>query len=88
MELFVITELANRGLTTAVFDPARLSASSYLELTRHAAVAEIALHPLPDLLANQRAVKDEWEIHLTRRCVTIAEQALGELMGGGAGSLF
>ena len=72
MELFVITELANRGLTTAVFDPARLSASSYLELTRHAAVAEIALHLLPDLLANQRAVKDEWEIALTRQCVAIA----------------
>jgi Xaa-Pro aminopeptidase len=87
MELFVITELANRGLTTAVFDPARLSTSSYLELTRHAAVAGIALHPLPDLLANQRAVKDDWEIHLTRRCVTIAEQALAELISGGADSL-
>ena len=87
MELFLITELTRRSLSTAVFDPARLSASSYLELTKHAAAAGIALHPLPDLLADLRAVKDEWEIHLTRRCVTIAEQALGELMGGGAGSL-
>lgn len=87
MERFLVTELAHRGLNDVVIDPARLSARSYLQLAQHATAAGVTLRTVPDLLAGLRAVKDEWEIALTRQCVEIAEQAFAELISGGANGL-
>jgi Xaa-Pro aminopeptidase len=87
LEQFVVAELVRRGIDTVVIDPARLSAQSYLRLTRHAADSGIRLKDHPEILAGVRAVKDPAEITLTRQCVRIAEQAFTELLAKGAASL-
>ena len=87
MERFLMTEAAKRGLNNCAIDSSRLSASSYLLLAQHATAAGVTLQALPNLLAGLRAVKDESEIALTRRCVAIAEAALAELISGGASKL-
>jgi Xaa-Pro aminopeptidase len=87
LEQFVIGELAKLGRRSAVIDPTKLSALSYLGITRHAAAAGVEVHCVPGLLAGVRAVKDASELALTRRCVQIAEQAFSELLQGGASAL-
>lgn len=87
LEQFVVAELVRRGIDTVIIDPARLSAQSYLRLTRHAADSGIRLKDHPEILAGVRAVKDPAEINLTRQCVRIAEQAFTELLAQGASSL-
>lgn len=87
LEQFILRELVQRGLKTAVIDPARLSAQSYLRLSGHAASDGIRLLATPEILAPLRAVKDAHEIALTRHCVRIAEQALSGLLAQGAGHL-
>ena len=86
-ELFLSTELAGRGLDTVVFDSSSLSTRSYLILAEHAKTAGLELLPRPDLLGGLRAVKDASEIALSRQCMAIAEQALAELISGGADAL-
>jgi len=87
LEQFVIAEVARRGLASAAIDPARLTAQSYLRLTRHMQAAGISVCCLPECIANLRAVKDLTEIALTRRCVGIAELAFSELIGQGTAAL-
>jgi Xaa-Pro aminopeptidase len=87
LEQFVVAELVRRGIDTVTIDPAKLSAQSYLRLTRHAADSGIRLTDHPEILAGVRAVKDPAEITLTRQCVRIAEQAFTELLAQGASSL-
>jgi Xaa-Pro aminopeptidase len=87
VEQFVISKLSQRGLTRVVVDPARLSAQSYFQFAAHATTAGLELCALPDLLSSVRAVKDETEIALTRRCVEIAESAFRALLEQGAGAL-
>jgi Xaa-Pro aminopeptidase len=87
VELFVISELARRDLGVIGIDPARISADSYLRLTRHAAAAGIELVLLPEAVASLRAVKDPLELACTRRCVAIAETAFRDLIRGGAAAV-
>ena len=87
IEQFIIGELARRGHHTIVIDPAKLTARAHLALLRHAAAAGMEIRDIPDLLAGVRAVKDAFEIALTRRCVRIAQQAFADLIAGGASSL-
>jgi Xaa-Pro aminopeptidase len=86
-EQFVIGELVRRGLDTVVIDPAKLTAQSYLGITRHATAAGVVVHGIPEFLAGLRAVKDASEIALTRHCVRLAEQAFSDLIDGGARAL-
>lgn len=87
VELFVVLELARRGLRVVGLDPTRILADSYLRFTRHAAAAGIEIVWVSGAVAALRAVKDAVEIECTRRCVAIAEQAFRELIGGGASAL-
>jgi|GEM_PF-464984 len=87
LEQFVVAELTKRGLDTVVIDPAKLTAQSYLAITRHATAAGIVVHGIPEFLSSLRAVKDASEIALARHCVRIAEQAFSDLIAGGARAL-
>lgn len=84
LEQFVIGELARRNLGITAIDPSRLAAQSYFRLTRHAATFGIGLECVPEALASLRSVKDPSELALTRRCVNIAERAMGGLLAQGA----
>jgi len=87
IEQFIIGELAKRGHHAVVVDSAKLTAQSYLGILRHAAAAGIEIHDIPNLLAGVRAVKDAFEIALTRQCVRIAQLAFADLIAGGARAL-
>jgi Xaa-Pro aminopeptidase len=84
LEQFFIKELKQLGHETIAVDSARLSARSYIKLNRYADGAGIRIRVFPDLLVHHRAVKDAWEIQTTRKCVSIAEQALREMTEQGA----
>ncbi len=87
VELFVISELARRGIGHIGLDPGRIVAESYLRVTCHADAAGIGVEPVSGQVAALRAVKDPLEIDRTRRCVSIAEKAFRELIHGGAAAL-
>jgi Xaa-Pro aminopeptidase len=87
VELFVVSELARRGLRVVGIDPARILADSYLRFTRHAAAAGIEVLPVSGAVSSLRAVKDSVEIDCTRRCVEIAEAAFLGLIQDGAAAL-
>jgi Xaa-Pro aminopeptidase len=87
LEQFIMQELRKRGLSSAVIDPAKLTARSYLQLLHHSELAGVALHMVPEVLSDVRAVKDPGELSLTRRCVDIAEQALSDLLAPGSSAL-
>ena len=87
VEQFVISELSRRGLAHGAIDPATLTAKTGFGVNHHATAAGIEIHFVSGLLAGVRAVKDSYELALTRRCVAIAEQAFTDLLENGAGQL-
>jgi Xaa-Pro aminopeptidase len=81
---FVAGQLARRGLERIVVDPAKLTAQTYLGFLESAGRAALQVLVVPNLLANLRAVKEPFEIALTRQCVAIAEAAFRDLLDGGS----
>jgi Xaa-Pro aminopeptidase len=81
---FVASQLARRGLERIVVDPAKLTAQAYLGFLNSAHQAALQVLGVPNLLANLRAVKEPFEIALTRLCVAIAETAFRDLLDGGS----
>jgi Xaa-Pro aminopeptidase len=80
---FLITQLRHRGLDVAGFLPGKTSAQGYIKLTASAS-PDLTLKPLADVIAPLRAIKDEGELAITRRCVAIAEESFAQLLNNGA----
>lgn len=87
LECFVITEMARRGANCILVDPVKVSAQSYQRLSHHASGCGMELLELPEILARVRAIKEPAELAVTRACVRIAEQAMGDLLAQGASAL-
>lgn len=85
VQVFACEELNRRGLSKVVIDPAKMPAAAYLKLIAHANENALAFVEAEGLMEGVRAIKDDGEIELTRRCVEIAETAFAELVDRGAG---
>ncbi len=81
----VAAQLRRRKAKRLGFDPTVLSVARYEKLTQH--VSRQRLQPLPGLVPQVRAVKDEEEIAVTRRAVQIAEHAFRQLLVRGEADL-
>jgi Xaa-Pro aminopeptidase len=87
LERFIAGELRRNGLGTAVFEPARISAASYLELARHLSPLGIQLQAATAMIERLRSIKDDTEQFLIGRSVAIAEEAFRQLISSGARGL-
>jgi Xaa-Pro aminopeptidase len=80
----IAEEVGARGVRRLGVEEALLHVPRHRVLTRKLGRK---LVKMPQIVVEYRAVKDEQEIHLTRKAVRIAERAFREMMASGAGRL-
>ncbi len=82
---FMVGELGRRGASSVAIDASRTAVQAFDEMQFASRELDIVFHPVRDLMAYPRSIKDEYEIELTKRCVDVAESAFRRLVELGAG---
>lgn len=82
---FTINFLSKEMLRKTAVDAARMTHQAFDEMQYHARQTDTVIHPIPEITNAVRAIKDDFEIALTRRCIEVAESAFRRLLDQGAG---
>lgn len=76
--------MGREGISGFIVDSTHASHHAITSLTNESRNQGISVHPIRDLIAQVRAVKDPFELGMIESCVAIAEQAFEEFKNLGA----